>query len=435
MVTNLQHGRERVRLGLLACIHVAICLVSLITIAYYRNFSSFEPQTFHVLFDVAQLPYAILTAGSFALLGALFVFTRFSFGYFVTFYAYTVLLSYIWLNNFTDLNYDHRLAGFSAAAAAIAFMLPALLISAPIPQIFMLSERAFDRLLVAILLMSAAIVLVGASYNFRVVRIEEIYGFRSKIQLPVLLNYLIGIVSSSLLPFAFAGFLAREARWRAVAALFLILCLYPVTLTKLTLFAPFWLAGIFVLTRLFEARVAVMLSLVLPMSAILLLAMMLGVKADVPVSTVNFRMIAIPAVAIDVYSDFFSRHPITYFCQVSFLKPFMDCPYQEMLAVVMEREYRIGNFNASLFATEGIASVGFYLAPVAVLACGFIIAIGNRVSATLPAPFVMVSGALLPQVLLNVPLSTTLLSHGAALLFLLWYITPRGIFSGEPQSA
>jgi hypothetical protein len=36
------------------------------------------------------------------------------------------------------------------------------------------------------------------------------------------------------------------------------------------------------------------------------------------------------------------------------------------------------------------------------------------------------------RVLLDVPLATTLLSNGAALLFLLWYVTPREIFAREP---
>jgi hypothetical protein len=35
------------------------------------------------------------------------------------------------------------------------------------------------------------------------------------------------------------------------------------------------------------------------------------------------------------------------------------------------------------------------------------------------------SGAVLPQYFLNVPLTTALLTHGAGLLFLLWYIMPR----------
>ena len=139
-------------------------------------------------------------------------------------------------------------------------------------------------------------------------------------------------------------------------------------------------------------------------------------------------MVAIPSVAMDVYSDFFSKHDLTYFCQISVLRGLMHCPYQEQLSFVMRSAYQLGNFNASLFATEGIASVGIFFAPVAVLACGFVIALGNRVSAGLPAEFILVSGAILPQVLLNVPLTTVLLTHGAGLLFLLWYITPRTIF-------
>jgi hypothetical protein len=143
---------------------------------------------------------------------------------------------------------------------------------------------------------------------------------------------------------------------------------------------------------------------------------------------INFRMIAFPSAALDVYSDFFSTHDRTYFCQIWFLKPFMACPYHEYLSILMERTYRLGNLNASLFATEGIASVGPVLAPLAALACGLMISIANRLSSGLPPEFVLVSGGILPQVFLNVPLTTTLLTNGAAVLFLLWYITPRDMF-------
>ena len=73
---------------------------------------------------------------------------------------------------------------------------------------------------------------------------------------------------------------------------------------------------------------------------------------------VNFRMIATPSNAMDIYNDFFFNHDLTYFCQIRFLKPFVDCPYQEPLSIVMAKSLRLGNFNASLFSTEGIASVG-----------------------------------------------------------------------------
>jgi len=94
----------------------------------------------------------------------------------------------------------------------------------------------------------------------------------------------------------------------------------------------------------------------------------------------------------------------------------------------MSETYKLGTFNASLFATEGIASVGTLFAPVAVFICGLVIALGNRVSTGLPCSFILISGAMLPQVLLDVPLTTVLLTYGAVLLFLFWYITPRTIF-------
>jgi hypothetical protein len=34
--------------------------------------------------------------------------------------------------------------------------------------------------------------------------------------------------------------------------------------------------------------------------------------------------------------------------------------------------------------------------------------------------------------MLDIPLTTALLTHGLGLLFLLWYVTPRAIFEREP---
>ena len=254
------------------------------------------------------------------------------------------------------------------------------------------------------------------------------YEYRAKLHAPAIVNYLVTIVSSALLPFAFAGFVTRKAYWRAATVLVLLLLFYPITLTKITLFTPLWLVAMLVLSRLFEARIAVVLSLLAPVLVGLALIIAFGDRGAFYFSTVNFRMIAVPSVAMNVYNDFFSNHDLTYFCQISFLKPMMHCPYQDPLSIVMEKTYALGSFNASLFATEGIASVGVLFAPVATFACGLVIALGNRLSAGLPAGFVLISGAVLPQALLNVPLTTVLLTHGAGILFLLWYVTPRSLF-------
>ncbi len=143
-------------------------------------------------------------------------------------------------------------------------------------------------------------------------------------------------------------------------------------------------------------------------------------------------MIAFPSIAIDIYNDFFSTHDHTHFCQIIFLKPFVNCPYTEQLSIVMAKAYQLGNLNASLFATEGVASVGLILAPLAAFACGLVISLANRLSSGLPSKFILVSGGILPQVFLNVPLTTTLFTGGAAVLFLLWYVTPRTMFEQKP---
>ncbi len=419
--------QSRPALAILICLHVIICCASLVQASHYQSY---------MLFHGDRLYYAIAVVAAFSTISSLFVLARFSFGYFAGFYFYTMVLGFLWLSCFTRYSYDRKLAGVSAAASMLLFLLPALFINAPLKPVFALSSRNFERVLKFILLLSVVTIAVASTYNFRFISLDRIYDFRDAIGFPTILRYLIGIVSSALLPFAFAGFLALNRRWSAGLALLLMLLFYPITLSKLAFFAPAWIVMLLILSRLFEIRVATILSLLVPLLVgVILIAIVPA--SDHPLAyfdKVNIRMMATPSSAMDIYNDFFSNHPHTYFCQISFLKPLMPCPYQDQLSVVMEKAYGFGNLNASLFATEGIASVGLFLAPLSALACGLVFALGNRLSAGLPARFVLLSGALLPQVLLNVPLTTVMVTHGAAILFLLWYLTPRSIFDGNART-
>ncbi len=425
-------------LALLIGFHIAICCVSLVYISLFKRPDYFTASYFHIFYDPAHLHVALIAVAGFALVSLLFTFARFSFGYFTGFYLYSMLLSYLWMNCFSSLDYDHRLGGFSAVASAVAFLLPALLISSPVRQRYALSTRALGYLLTAILLVAVATIVIGAVYNFRLVGLEDIYDFREQLEFPVIISYSLGITSNALLPFAFACFVARKNYRRAAAVLLLLLLFYPITLSKLAFFTPVWLVAMTLLSRIVAARTAVVLSLLLPMLAGVLLVLFKTADAPLPFQlgvryfyTVNFRIIAIPAAAMDLYSDFFSKHDLTHFCQISILKSFIACPYQDQLSLVMEKAHKLGNFNASLFATEGIASTGLVFAPVGVFVCGLVIALGNRLSAGLPPAFILISAAVFPQILLNVPLSVALLTHGMAILFLLWYITPRTIFEQD----
>jgi hypothetical protein len=422
LVSDSRFGR-----CVLVCLHIIICCTSLVQVAYWQSY---------MLYDAARLTYAIAPVLALSTVSLFFIFARFSFGYFIGFSLFTMVLGFIWLNTFSKFNYDHRLAGLSAAASAVLFLLPALFVNAPIKQTFALSPRALQYLLKFILVLALATIVTASFYNFRLVSIRQIYDFRNELNFPAPIRYLSGIVSTVLLPFACACYLALNRRWWAAVPLILMLLFYPITLSKFALFSTAWVVILLMLSRIFEPRAATILSVLLPtLLGVVLMATYLNDYTLYYFGLVNIRMMATPSSAMDIYNDFFSSHPLTWFCQISFLKPLMSCPYQEQLSLLIDHTYRLGNINASLFATEGIASVGLYLAPLVALACGFVIALGNRVSAGLPPGFVLISAALLPQTFLNVPFTTALLTHGTGFLFLLWYIMPRTMFDRKIEAA
>lgn len=421
-------GLERSLVASLVIVNSILCCLSLAWLAPY--------DAFHIFYDGTQLPAALLSVTAFAVVGLLFIFVPFSFGYFVGFHFYMMVLGYLWLSRFSDLAYDHRTAEISVAISAIAFLAPALLVRPAIPQLVVLSETMFEKLLIAMIALGAGVIAVGAAYSFKIVSLLDIYSFRDQLQFPTLLNYLIGITSTALLPFAFACYVLRGAFGRAAAILLLLLLFYPITLSKSAFFAPFWLIYMTVFSKALGNRIAVLLSLTLPILVGVILMMFFPAYAYPYHHIVNLRLFAIPPNALDFYNDFFAHHAHTHFCQISFLHDVMSCPYDEPLSILMQKAYNTGYLNASLLATEGIASVGLLLAPVSALVCGLVIALANGLSAGLPSRFVLISAALFPVALSNIPLTTVLLTHGAGALFLLWYVMPRDFLSSpRPKTA
>jgi hypothetical protein len=432
---NIRLHKEHLEPTLLVCSHIVICCISLV-------YASQLYGTFHIFYDPYRLFDAVLIVAAFAPVSLLFVFADFSFGYFVGFYFYTMILGYLWLSCFSDFEYNRQVAGLSAATSALAFLLPALFIKSPASRTPVISLRSFDRLLTLLFLLAIAAVAIGASYNFQLVSPGEASASRND-AVPANLGYLIGPTSAVLLPFLFACFVARKHYWRSGAILLLLLFYYPIVMSKTALFAPVWLIFLTLLSRFFKAKTAVILSLLGPI-LVGVIQLTFFKYATIPYDStspyffiVNFRMVGVPSSAMDFYNDFFSRHDLTFFCQIRSLNSVISCPYHDQLGIVIKETYPyVGTFNASLFATEGIASVGPRFAPIPVFVCGLVIALANRLSAGLPATFILASGAILPQILLNVPLSITLLTHGAFLLFLLWYITPRSMFeSGDGRTS
>jgi hypothetical protein len=425
-------SRDQLRLIVLNCVYLAACCLSIVLTALVF------PE-YHILFDARGATGALIVVLVFAAAMPLFALAPFSFGYMTGFYLYIMVAGYLWLNAFSEFAYNHTLTGLSAAASALAFLLPALFVSSPQRQIYVLSPKAIDRILILIVALSAGTIAVGASYNFMFVDLENIYEYREKLDFPRSLLYLFGITSTALLPFAFAMFVEKRALWRAAAVLLLLVLFYPVTLTKTAFFAPAWLLVMLAASRFLRPKTAFTVTMLAPVAIGLVL---LGLYNTGLISfqaapsyfrVVNLRMIAIPSLAMDYYNYFFARHDLTFFCQVRTVKAIMGCAYQDELPAVIYNAFGIGgNFNASLFSTEGVASVGPFFAPLSALICGLIFGLGNRMSAGLPPRLILISGAMAAQTFLNLPLTIGMVTYGGALLFLLWYVTPRTIF--EPRA-
>ncbi|MBR0801602.1 hypothetical protein JQ615_40340 [Bradyrhizobium jicamae] len=272
--------------------------------------------------------------------------------------------------------------------------------------------------------------------DFHIVGLDDMERYRAAVARPRLVEYAIGNINGALIPFALACAIMRDRKWMVAALCVVALAYYPVTFTKTAILTAPFVIFLAAMSLRLEARIVVILSLMIPLAIGLAAAggsgaQDIGTIRQLVFGVTNFRLLAVPAISLEHYFDFFQHHPHTYFCQISFLKPLMNCPYTDELGMLMAGEYHIGNMNASLFATEGIASVGPLWMPLSALACGLIIGFGNKVAAGLPARFVLMSGAIVPHTLLDVPLSTTLLSNGLALLMLLWWITPRGWLARE----
>lgn len=415
---NTENQKSSGLLTLIAIYSLAGCL-SLILVAQ-------RYELFHFFFDERSLQSAIVGVILTLAISPLFSFTRFSFGWAVGFNLYAVAIGYVWLSFFSRFPYDHNLARISVVTSIGAFLLPALLVTGWTKQTLpFLSHSAHTRVLLIILITGIFTLGACATYGFRIVGLDEIYANRAELNYPTALNYLLNICVSSLLPYAFACYIMKQRYWMAGFTATLVLLFYPVTFSKLVLAAPFWLVFLTILSHRFQARSSTILALLLP-TLVGLAAFYLDGSRKI-FGIINFRMIAIPSSAIDLYFDFFSNHSLTGFCQISFLKNYFGCPYSDQLSVVMQNAYGLGNVNASMIATEGIASVGLEFAPISVFVCGLIIAIGNKCSGQLPERFILISSAVLVQSLINVALTTTLLTYGAVILFLLWWITPRDL--------
>jgi hypothetical protein len=422
LTTNVPKAIKR-ELGLLAVLLIALVVLSCISIVAAVPSDAARSHDYRP---------AVLGVAPVVIFALLFLRAPFCFGYLLGAPFYVTVIGFVWLTYSSALDYDHERARWSAAASLLCLLLPLLFQIAPLRRRPELSRPSMNRLLLGLLAMGALVLAWAASYGFAFVSTHAASELRSSFPRPTVLNYAIGIFLGAVLPYVFASFAWQKRYCLAALSLMLILAFYPVVLNKTVLFAGAWLPALFLLYRSIEPRSATFLALLIAMLIGVLAHQLANPEGDLVgrvaaylYGNISIRMFAYPSIAMDRYSDFFAHHSLTHFCQVSMVRALVGCPYSFQLGQEMRKAYDLGNLNASLLATEGIASVGPVWAPLSASICGLALSIGNSLSSRLPPPIVATSAGIIAQALMNVPLTTSFLTNGLFALWLLWLITPE----------
>jgi hypothetical protein len=145
-----------------------------------------------------------------------------------------------------------------------------------------------------------------------------------------------------------------------------------------------------------------------------------------------------------VYYEYFPQHGYTYYSHIGAVNKLTDAyPYgQYSLGQTIGLEYsgsELANYNANFWASDGFAALGLVGIPVITVVALFVFFAINRISSRYSSRFVALwlSGFWLG--LLNLPLTTALVSAGGALtLLLLWFAarrTPKAAGLPSPPAA
>ena len=207
-----------------------------------------------------------------------------------------------------------------------------------------------------------------------------------------------------------------------------LVVIYLITAAKATLFIYATIFFVYLLNRwgAFRRPSLLMSIAIVPLALAAVVFWLLGSRLEGPLmigtSVIIMRGIAVQGMLANLYAEFFTTNPYTYFSHVNIVGLLIEYPYAEPLSTELSY-FLIGNAdagaNSSFWATDGIASagslgvvlIGLFVGVVFSAINAFMRDVDPAFAALLLTPFVMA--------LANVSIFTTILSAGAFIVFLL----------------
>lgn len=293
------------------------------------------------------------------------------------------------------------------------------------------AERQIPGRLFSIVIGAITVIgLIAIFYYFgsfmRIVDFSEVYDLRkasSSVQVSGFVGYIVMWLTALSLPYYFSMALTKKSLTMLLFALIVSISLYAANgakvaiLNGLIIFSLYFIVkirGDFLFKILFCSVAVFFVVIILPDDGLAL-----WVK-----SIFMVRVYSNSGWMMVMYYDYFSEFGYTYFSHINIVNKFLDnYPYGD-LALGQVIGIKVSgnteaNFNAIFFASDGIAAVGPVGIVLVTLAFIFFLFLLDVVSKKIERVFLFMFLSGFLMTLLNVSLSTSLLSGGGLLIFML----------------
>ena len=261
--------------------------------------------------------------------------------------------------------------------------------------------------------------------------IDEVYAQRaaaSEFGIGLLFGYLILWTTYLLSPLIFALGLVEGSKSLLLLAAVMLISIYMITAAKMVFVIIGLCLSIHVFNR-FDLSRRMYLLFSIPVVPIII-SLLVDFSGDNEISSlasyiidqIVIRGLSIQAMIFNLYVEFFSTNPLTYYSHVTGVSSILQYPYDLPVGRVIS-VYQYGhpdaNANSGIWATDGVAAAG----PLGIIVVGVLLGVFlgfvNRMTKNVGHEFLSIAMVPLAMLMVNVSMFTTLASGGGFLLVLL----------------
>lgn len=289
----------------------------------------------------------------------------------------------------------------------------------------------FNRIFVVV----TSIIVVLLAFRFRSIMsfagVEDVYEQRaaaSEFGIGIFFGYLILWTTYLFSPAIIALGLVEGKKRLVFLAMIMFLVIYMITASKATFVIAAFCISIHFFNRINLPKHMYLLFTipVIPMLIAMLFEFSgdtdIGVIASYIIDQIVIRGVAIQAMIFNLYVEFFSRNPLTYYSHVTGISSLVGYPYDLPVGRIISI-YQYGhpnaNANSGIWATDGVAAAGPTGIVIVGVLLGAFLGFANRITKNVGHEFLSITMVPLAMLMVNVSMFTTLASGGGFLLVLL----------------